>query len=121
LARRFQFRYEAMLKLRRQREDQHKRIVSERLAQIAQVKEELSRLEGLTGEGMNTIRAVQQAGRIDLQQVMAQKGWVAHLHKAALEAQARMGTLEARLAQERSALAEAAKQRRILEKLKERQ
>jgi flagellar protein FliJ len=121
LARRFQFRFETMLKIRQQREDQHKRIVGERLAQIAEIREELSRLEQLTGQGIHSVRAIQQVGRIDLQQVMAQRGWVAHLHKATLEAQARIGALEARLAQERAALAEAAKQRRILEKLKERQ
>jgi flagellar protein FliJ len=120
LARRFQFRFETMLKLRQQREDQHKRIVGERLARIAEAREELARLEQLTGQGMNSVRAVQQVGRIDLQQVMAQRGWVAHLHKATLEVQARIGALEARLAQERAALAEAAKQRQILEKLKER-
>lgn len=121
MARRFQFRFETMLKLRQQREDQHKRIVGERLARIAEVREEISRLEQLMGHGMDSIRSVQRAGPIDLQQVMAQRGWVAHLHKTTLEAQARLGALEAQLAQERAALAEAAKQRRILEKLKERQ
>jgi len=121
LAKQFRFRFETLLKLRRRREDQHKRVVAERQAQIAEVRDELSRLEQLTGHGLESIRTVQQAGRIDLQQAMAQRGWVAHLHKAALEAQARLRALEARLAQERAALAEAAKQRRILEKLEERQ
>lgn len=110
-----------MLKIRRQREDHQKRIVADRLAQIKQVQEDLVRLERLAHEGMDTIRSVQQAGRIDMQQAMAQRSWVAHLHKSTLDAQARMRGLEARLAQERAALAEAAKQRRILEKLKERQ
>jgi flagellar FliJ protein len=110
-----------MLKIRRQREDQHKRIVAERLGQIAEVRNEIRRLEELSSQGLDAIRAVQQAGRLDLQQALTQRGWVAHLHKASLDAQSRLGTLEARLAQERAALAEAAKQRRILEKLKERQ
>lgn len=110
-----------MLKIRRQREDQHKRIVGERLAQIAEVRAELERIDQLTAEGVDSVRSGQQAGRIDLQQALARRGWVAHLHRAALDAQSRLGTLEARLAQERAALAEAAKQRRILEKLKERQ
>ncbi|MBI4578511.1 MAG: hypothetical protein HY718_02345, partial [Planctomycetes bacterium] len=117
MAKRFQFRFETLLKVRRQREDQHKRIVAQRLAQIAEVQGELAKLERLTGEGMEAIRNVQRTGRIDLQQAMAQRGWVAHLHKAALDARARLGGLEARLAQERAALAEAATQRRILEKL----
>ena len=110
-----------MQKIRRQREDQHKRIVAERLAQIAAVQQDLTRLAELTDKGLDTIRAVQQSGRIDMQQAMAQRGWVTHLHKASLDGQARLRGLEAQLAQERAALAEAAKQRRIIEKLKERQ
>lgn len=121
MAKKFRFRFETLLKIRRQREDQHKRIVADRLAQIAQVQQELEKLGQLTHEGLDSIRTVQQSGRIDMQQAMAQRGWVTHLHKATLDAQARMRGLEARLAQERAALAEAAKQRRILEKLKERQ
>ncbi len=121
MAKRFQFRFETMLKIRRQREDEQKRVVAERLGQIATVEQELAQLDGLTNRGMDSIRTVQQAGRIDLQQAMAQRGWVAHLHKAALDAQSRLRGLEARLAQERSLLAEAAKQRRILEMLRERQ
>jgi flagellar protein FliJ len=121
VAKRFRFRFETMLKIRRQREDQHKRVVAERLGEIRQVQQELERVERLTNEGLDTIRAVQQFGRIDMQQAMAQRGWVTHLHKTALNAEAQLRGLEARLAQERAALAEAAKQRRIIEKLKERQ
>lgn len=121
MAKRFRFRFETMLKLRRQREDEQKRIVGERLAQIAQVRDEIARLEQLTTGSMDSIRAIQQPGRIDLQQAIAQRAWAAHLHKAALDAQSRLGGLEAKLAQERAALAEAAKQRRILEKLREHQ
>ena len=121
MAKRFRFRFETMLKIRQQREDQHKRIVAERLAQIGLVQQDLARLEELTSQGLHSIRTVQQAGRIDVQQTMAQRAWITHLHKSALDAEARLRGLEARLAQERAALAEAAKQRRILEKLKERQ
>jgi flagellar FliJ protein len=121
MAKRFRFRFETMLKIRRQREDQQKRVVGERIAQIESVQQELHRLDQLAQQSVETIRTVQQGGRIDLQQAIAQRGWVAHLHKATLDAQTRLRGLEARLAQERAVLAEAAKQRRILEKLKERQ
>jgi flagellar export protein FliJ len=52
---------------------------------------------------------------------MRSRHWLSHLHKSALEAQSRLRSLEAKLAQERALLAEAVKQRRILEQLKERQ
>lgn len=110
-----------MLKIRQQREDERKRVVAERIAQIAEVQQELARLEQLTNDGAEQTRQAQAAGRIDMQQSLARRGWLAHLHKATLDAQARLRGLEARLAQERVLLAEAAKQRRILEKLQERQ
>jgi len=121
MAKRFRFRFETMLKARRQREDQHKRIVGRRLREIAATREELARIRRLESDGIESVRAVQQAGRIDPHQAVSYRAWVAHLHRSALDVQTRMAGLEARLAQERADLAEAAKQRRILEKLKERQ
>ncbi len=119
MARRFTFRFETMLKIRRQREDQHKRIVGDRLGQITQVEEQAGALNRQIQEEMAAIRAGQEVGRIDMQQVIRHRHWLGHLHKGVLEAEARKRFLEAKLAQERVLLAEAAKQRRILEKLKE--
>jgi flagellar FliJ protein len=121
MAKQFQFRFETMLKLRRRREDEHKRIVADRLRQIAQVREQIASQEEQIQQQTDVIRGHTAAGTIDLQQVMRNRHWLGHLHKGILEAQARIRFLEARLSQERVHLAEAAKQRRVLEKLKERQ
>lgn len=121
MAKRFTFRLETMLKIRRQREDRHKRIVAERLRQIVAVREQLISLDRQIMAETHAIRKGQKPGTIDLQQAIRHRNWLTHLHKAILDGQARLRFLEARLAQERAALAEAAKQRRILEKLKERQ
>lgn len=121
MAKRFRFRFETMLKIRRQREDQHKRIVADRLRQITTVRAELRQLDQLIHEENDALRSGQAVGRIDLQQTVRRRQWVMHLHKATLDAEARLRGLEAQLAQERAALAEAAKQRRIIEKLRERQ
>jgi flagellar FliJ protein len=121
MARRFQFRFETMLRIRRQREDEHKRIVADRLRGITQVREQIASLNGQVEQEMEAIRHGQQPGTIDLQQAVRRRHWLGHLHRAALECEARLRGLEAKLAQERAALAEAARQRRILEKLKERQ
>ena len=121
MAKRFQFRFETMLKLRRRREDEHKQVVAERLRQIRAVREKIASLEDQVQQQTDAIRGHTSAGTIDLQQVMRNRHWLGHLHKGILEAQARTRFLEARLAQERVQLAEAAKQRRMLEKLKERQ
>jgi len=110
-----------MLKIRQQREDRHKRIVADRLRQITTVREQLVALEHQVVDETDAIRKGQSPGTIDLQQAIRHRSWLAHLHKAILDGQARWRFLEARLVQERAALTEAAKQRRILEKLKERQ
>jgi len=121
MARRFTFRFATMLKIRRQREDEHKRVVAERLRQIAQTRDHQLVLERQIREEVDAIRDSQARGSIDIQQVMRHRHWLGHLHKGVLEADARVRFLEARLAQERVVLAEAMKQRKILEKLEERQ
>jgi len=121
MAKRFRFRLDTMLKIRRQREDQHKRIVAERIRQITQVREQIAAIERQIQEEIEAIRTGQGARTIDIQQLMRHRHWLGHLNKGGLEAESRLRFLEARLAQERAVLAEAVKQRRILEKLKERQ
>ena len=121
MARRFTFRFDTMLKIRRQREDEHKRIVAGRLREIAKVQEQLDSLDRQIRDELASIRSRQEPGTIDMQQVIRHRRWLGHLHKAVLDGQGRLRFLEAKLAQERAALAEAAKQRQILQKLKERQ
>ena len=121
MAKRFTFRFATMLKIRRQREDEHKRVVAERLRQITQTRDHQLVLERQIRDEVEAIRGSQARGSIDIQQVMRHRHWLGHLHKGVLEADARVRFLEARLAQERVVLAEAMKQRKILEKLEERQ
>jgi flagellar FliJ protein len=121
MAKRFAFRFATMLKIRRQREDEHKRVVAERLRQIAQTRDHQMVLERQIRDEVDAIRDSQARGSIDIQQVMRHRHWLGHLHKGVLEADARVRFLEARLAQERVVLAEAMKQRKILEKLEEQQ
>lgn len=118
---RFVFRFGTLLKIRRQHEDRHKRIVAGRLREIADVREREGALEGQIELEMDAMRQAQSPGVLDLQQTVRRRHWLGHLHRTLLDAHARRGFLEAKLAQERAALAEAAKQRRILEKLEERQ
>ena len=121
MAKRFKFRLDTVLKIRKQREDQRKRVVADRLRQIARVREQMASIDRQIRDEMAAIRSAQEPGTIDIQQAMRHRHWLGHLHKTALEAEARLRFLEARLAQERAALAEAMKERRILEKLKDQQ
>jgi len=121
MAKRFVFRFETMLKIRRQREDEHKRIVASRIREIARVQDQMASLDRQIHNELAAIRAGQSPGTIDMQQVIRHRHWLGRLHKAVLDSQAWLRFLEARLAQERAALAEAVKQRQVLDKLKQRQ
>jgi len=121
MAKRFTFRFDTMLKIRKQREDQRKRVVADRLREIGRIQDRMASLHAQIENEVQAIRTGQEPGTIDLQQAMRHRYWLGHLHKNSLEIEARLRYHEAQLAQERAALAEAAKQRRILEKLKERQ
>jgi len=120
MAKRFVFRFETMLKIRRQREDEHKRIVASRTREINRVRDQMASLDRQIHDELGAIRAGQEPGTIDMQQVIRHRHWLGRLHKAVLDSQARLRFLEAHLAQERAALVEAAKNRRVLDKLKER-
>ncbi len=121
MAKRFTFRFETLLKIRRQREDHHKRIVAERIRQIVAAQARLSSLhEQIAGEE-TAIRDRQAPGTLDMQQIVRHRHWLGHLHRCVLDTEGSIRVLEGRLAQERAALAEAVKQRKILDKLKDRQ
>jgi len=120
MAKRFTFRFETLLKIRRQREDEQKRVVAARIREIQAVRRQMAALERQIHDELEAIRRGQMPGTIDMQQVVRHRYWLGRLHKGVLDAQGRLRYLEAQLAQERAALAEAVKQRRILEKLKQR-
>jgi flagellar protein FliJ len=120
VAKRFVFRYETLLKIRRQREDHHKRIVAERVRQIVAARDRLASLHHQISEEQDAIRAGQAPGTIDLQQIVRHRHWLGHLHRNVLDTEGSIRALEGHLAQERAALAEVVKQRKILDKLRER-
>lgn len=121
MAKAFVFRLETLLKLRQQREDRQKRVVAERLREIARVRREIESVEAQIQAQTDAVRADVSAGRIDVTKVARNRHWLSYLHRKRLEAQGHMGVLEARLAQERAVLAHAAKERKVLETLKDRQ
>ncbi len=120
MAKRFVFRYDTLLKIRQQREDQHKRVVAERVRQIMAARDRLNSLGRQIAQEESAIRDGQGPGVLDLQQIVRHRHWLGYLHRCVLETEGSIRVLEGRLAQERAALAEAVKQRKILDKLKER-
>jgi len=121
MAKRFVFRLETLLKLRRQREDRQKRVVAERLRQITRVQHEIGTLERQIGDQIQAMRAEATGASLDVPHLARSRHWLSHLQRGRLEAEGHLRLLEARLAQERAVLTNAVKDRRVLEKLRERQ
>lgn len=121
MARRFVFKLETLLKLRRQREEQQKRVVAERLRQIAQIRREIAMLDRQIAEQIAAMRGDAGQMRLDVMALARGRLWLSHLQRGRLDADGHLRALEARLAQERAVLSHASKEKKIVEKLKERQ
>lgn len=115
------FRLEPLLKIRRLEEDRAKRVVAERLREIQNVQQRIAALDQRTVEATATMRSLVLAARIVPLEASRQRGYIGSLHVQHYAIMAELNALNQSLAVERAALAEAAKRRKILEKLKERQ
>lgn len=121
MAKRFLFRLETVLKVRKQREDACKRAVAERLRRISAVQAEIGSLRTQINTEIGAFREAHAVGRLDMTQIARHRHWLIHLHQGVLMAQAGLHELRQKLVEDRKVLTEARKQTRVLEKLKERQ
>jgi len=120
MAKRYTFRFETLLRLRRQREDEQKRIVSHRLNDIRRLQRRQDTLLQRINDQSELTRQALQGRQIDVDRLKFGRHWLIRLRRDVLEAEAQIAAQKAILAQERSALVEAVKHRRILSGLKDR-
>lgn len=118
---RSKFRLEPLLKIRQLDEDRAKRVVAERLREIQKVQQQAEALDQQQVEAIGTMRSLVLTGRIVPLEASRQRGYIGSLQVQRFAIMAQLQGLQARLAVERVALAEASKRRKILDKLKERQ
>ena len=121
MARPFRFKLETVLKLRKRKEDEHKRIVARRLRQLNVVRWRAVHIEHQIKQEVEAVRAGRTQGTISVQNIARGRHWLSYLQRTLLEARARVRVVEGQLAQERAELARVAKDAKALEKLKERQ
>ncbi|UCG33035.1 MAG: flagellar export protein FliJ [Phycisphaerales bacterium] len=117
----FKFRLETVLKLRKQNEDKHKRIVAGRIRQLNAVRQRMAAQERQIAAETEAVRSSRARGAISIEALARGRHWLTHLQRGLLETQGHARVIKAHLAQERSDLARAAKEAKALEKLKERQ
>jgi len=121
VAKRFKFRLETVLKIRKRREDAAKREVAVRLGEIARVEGEMAALREQIRVEIDGFRASHATGQINVTQIARHRHWLVHLDRGVLTCENRLRELRERLSGDRAALAEARKRVRVLEKLEERQ
>ena len=117
----FRFRLQPLLRLRKQQEDQKKRAVGALLTQIHDLQRQALELaEAIKAEG-ETLKQQYVQGNVDLNWVSHYRRYVTSVQRAIAERIQAATNIQEKLHHARRDLAEAAKQTKILEKLKERQ
>lgn len=121
MARRFQFRLETVLRLRREREQTQQRVVAERVRALGTAQGRLRAAGEQLIEAVAAARGDRGDGRLDVTQLARQRFWIGHLQRILTEEEQASHEIAHRLAAERRRLAELARDRRAIELLRERQ
>jgi flagellar protein FliJ len=119
MMKKFSFRLETVLKLRRLAEDEKQRAVGQLLSEIHDCQQQAVKLDLAARAAGSELKERNQTGRIDLTWMGNYQSYVGHLRAGIAERIDMVAQLQQRLTEARQELAEAAKQTKILEKLKE--
>ncbi len=118
---RFQFNLEGVLRHRKHLEQERQRAVGELLAEMAAMQAELKALNDMVAQSTEQLRTSHLTGRIDLGYLTAHRRFILATQSKAAALMQKMAQLQQRIDAARRELAEAAKQRKIIEKLREKQ
>ena len=126
MAKRFRFRLEVVRRLRKQKEDECRRVVAERLRQVNGVRGRIGMLtEHLHREHLVIRRDASAgeaaAGRLDMDGLRRRHAYVNYLHRSINEAKGELVRLLVEFERDRARLAEASKELKVIDKLEERQ
>lgn len=120
MAKRYTFRFETLLRLRRRREDEEKRVVAARLREIRRLEDRQRALLGRIDDQTRLTRRALCDATVDIDRLKIGRHWITRLRRGVLEAEAEIATNKAILSQERLRLVAASKQAKVLSRLKER-
>ncbi len=116
---RFKFNLEGVLRLRTQVERDRQRVLAEKHAMLTQLTDELRRLDAQVQLSVADVRQNRLTGPLDLGYLAAHRRYTLAMHRRAIEQARRIVTAQQSVEQTRAELAEAAKQKKVIEKLKE--
>ncbi|UCG16766.1 MAG: flagellar export protein FliJ [Phycisphaerales bacterium] len=121
MAKRFQFRLEAVLKVRKRKRDEARRIVADRQRRIGRIAERITACRNGIGEAVEESRRVQHATAPDVTALRRYRSYIAAMDRAIGDAEIAMSGERDRLREEQRQLARANKEVKAIEKLRERQ
>src|ERR1041385_6468614 len=93
------FRFESLLRLRKQREDEKKRAVAARLRRIADVRQRQNNLRNAIDLHSDALREALREQAMDVDQLRWGRHWLTHLRRGVLEAESEISANRAMLAQ----------------------
>ncbi len=121
MAKRFRFRLEPLLKLRKGREDEQKRAVASRVGELQRCVEHLAQLHRGVDETIARAREDRGAERLDVPTALAEQRWRLHLKRCITQQQGQVQGVQALLNGDRAELVRRSRNRKVIETLRQRQ
>jgi flagellar protein FliJ len=118
---RFKFRLEPLLEARRREERDAQRVLAACRAVVVEIELQIAVAHTQVRESMDRVRAMQVSGKLDLGFIAAHRRFVAALQRRGIVWAQNLVAAQAKVAQAQAMLVEAAKRRKAIEKLRERQ
>jgi len=117
----FKFRLQSILKLRKQQEDHKKRVVGSLLAEIAEQQRQALELSEILKEHGYVLKSQFAQGKVDTNWIAHYQSFAAGTRNAIARRIDNVTQIQKQLSVARTQLTEAAKQTKIVEKLREKQ
>lgn len=121
MARRFDFKLEAVRTVRRQTRDAQRRVVGEAARAVAGVEERIARLNQYLKGAADQARALQRPGPLDLAALKGHQMLEGSLKRAIEHSSGDLSVRQQELRKRQADLAQAAKELKVIEKLRDRQ
>ncbi len=107
------------MKLRKQKEDQNKRAVAQRVREMSKLQDHLMTLNEQIASEIRKARENAVHTHLDTSDLSKRRFWISHLQRGVLETEFRMRNLEKQLTADRTVLAEASKEYKVIETLRD--
>ncbi len=107
------------MKLRKQKEDENKRAVAQRVREMTKLQDHLMALNEQIASEIRKARANAVHTHLDTSDMSKRRFWISHLQRGVLETEFQMRNLEKQLTSDRTVLGEASKEYKVIETLRD--